>query len=763
MHGIRHALPVIVLVLVLFAGSAALAQQQTGRITGTVVNTATQEPLIGASVVVSGTQLGAVTTAEGEFTIRRVPVGEYALRVSAIGYTPRVITDIVVNSARPAAVRIELVETTVQTEGIVVRPDFFAEKQPVEISKQTQSAEEIRRLPGGFEDVVRAVSILPGVAQAQRGRNDLIVRGGAPSENLFVVDNLVIPNINHFGTQGNTGGPLSMINLDFVEQTSFSTGGFGVRYGDKLSSVLEIDLREGRRDQLGGKGTISATQFGLNLEGPLGEDGSFIFSARRSYLDLIFRAAGFAFVPEYWDFLGKADYRLDPKNRLSLLGIVALDNVRQFNDDPDDRFDNSRTLDSDQTQAVGSVSWQHLFGFGFSTLTFGQTYVDYNYRQNDSLLDPVFLNDSYEHESSLRGDLVVQLGKRTQLNTGLHGTFTRFYSDMFVLPYTNSYGEFVDVDATYDATGVKAASYVELAQNLGRVDLRVGGRIDYFSMIEDNLAFSPRAAASLDLMRRLSVNASTGRYYQAPSYIWLVANEQNRNLDFVGVDQYILGLQLLARDDVRITLEGFYKDYFDYPASTAQEFLVLANTGAGFGGRDEGFVSFGIDPLVSEGTGRSRGVELLVQKKLSGSPYYGIAGITYSKTEFTALDGIRRPGTFDQRWLVNIGGGYVFNERWELSGKFRLATGQPYTPYQSDGTQLPSEYNSVRTGTNHSLDLRLDRRWNFAGWAMIAYIDIQNIYNNETEEVPRYNERLGRAETDDAIGILPSIGLSIEF
>lgn len=760
--------PVLVLTLSLLLFSIPLTtvfaeETKTGQITGIVVDASTREPLPGASVTLIGTRLGAATTISGEFLINNVPVGEYSAKVSLIGYTAQVKGDVVVNSARPTAIRIELIPSFIETEGIVVRPDYFSSERTVATSTQTQSAEEIRRLPGGFEDVVRAISILPGVAQAEPGRNDLIVRGGAPSENLFIVDNLEIPNINHFGSQGNTGGPISMINLDFVEETSFSTGGFGVRYGDKLSSVLEIDLREGRRDEFGGKGTISATQFGLNLEGPLHEKGSFLFSARRSYLDLIFRAADFAFVPEYWDFLGKADYRLDRSNKLSLLGIGAIDNVRQFNDDADDRFDNSRVLDSDQKQFVGAVSWQHVFGYGFSTVTFGQTYVDYNYRQNDSLLNPVFLNDSYEHESSLRGDLTLNLGKYARVYAGIQGKAVRFYSDMFVLPYNNSFGQYVDVDKTYETTATKAAAYAELSGDFGNFQVRGGGRVDYFDMIESEYVASPRAVASFDLTQSLSINAGIGRYYQAPSYIWLVANEQNRNLDYVGVNQYIFGFALLVRSDTRITLEGFYKDYFDYPASTVQEFLVLANTGAGFGGREEGFVSFGIDPLVSEGSGRSRGFELLVQKKLSQIPCYGIAGVTYSKTEFTALDGIERPGSFDQRWLLNLGGGYVFNEKWEFSTKFQLATGRPYTPYQTDGSQRPEEYNTARLATNHRLDIRVDRRWNFDGWAMITYIDIQNVYNKQFEGIPSYNARIGEVEADDNIGILPSIGVSIEF
>ncbi len=303
---IRYKL--LILILLLAFQSAVLAQR--GEILGTVIDVTTNEPLPGVNVQLLNTTIGAATNLEGEFRITGIPPGTYAVRAGIIGYTAITESDIVVTPIRPVELNFQLRETVIEFGEITVTPDFFSTSEDKPISVQVQTAEEIRRLPGGFEDVVRAVSVLPGVAQVSAGRNDLIVRGGAPSENLYVVDGLELNNINHFGTQGASGGPQSYINLDFVQKTEFSTGGFGARYGDKLSSVLSIDLRQGRKDRFGGKATISATQFGLSLEGPIGNKGSYIFSARRSYLDLLFRAAGFGFVPEYWDFLGKATYEI---------------------------------------------------------------------------------------------------------------------------------------------------------------------------------------------------------------------------------------------------------------------------------------------------------------------------------------------------------------------------------------------------------------------------------------------------------------------
>ncbi len=631
------------------------------------------------------------------------------------------------------------------------------------MSLQTQSYEEIRRLPGGFEDVVRAVSILPGVAQAQAGRNDLIVRGGAPSENLSVVDGIEISNINHFGTQGASGGPLSFINLDFVRETAFSSGGFGARYGDKLSSVLTIDLRDGRADRWSGKGTIAATQFGLNAEGPIGENGSAIFSARRSYLDFIFRASGFAFVPEYWDFLSKTNYKFGRDDEISVLAIAALDNVRLFSDTPDKRLDNSRILASSQNQFLGGVRWLHLFGTGFWTVTLGQTYVQFDTQQRDSLLQPIFSNDSYEQEYSLKGDVLYQISRDTELLFGVQARVVRFSSDMFLRPFWTSYGQLISVDASYETTALKAGAFVQLSQRLGKMQAIAGGRIDYFDMIEDKAVLSPRLAMTYALSEVTNLNLSVGRYRQSPSYIWLASEPSNRSLSFIGADQYVAGFDHLLRSDIKLTVEAYHKNYFDYPASLTRPFLVMANTGAGFGGTDDGFSSFGVDRLVSRGEGRSQGIELFLQKKSSEIPHYGLVSVSYSRSEFKGLDGVFRPGSFDQRWIVNVGGGYIFSEKWEFSGKFRLATGRPYTPFNADGTQVASRYNTLRIPANHSLDIRVERKWMFEAWNLIVYLDVTNIYNRKPIDVPRYNEQTGETESAGAIGIIPSIGIGAEF
>ncbi len=642
----------LIIVLILF-NFIVKGQDEKGSVYGRITDAVSNQPLIGVNVLVEGTNLGDATDLEGRYEIKGIPVNTYQIRASIIGYSSKTKTDIVVRSSKPAEVDFNLVEEAVKLGDVTIRAGYFS-KAPTEIiSTRSFGYEEIRRAPGGFEDVVRALSVLPGVAQADPGRNDLIVRGGAPSENLYIVDGIEIPNINHFGTQGAAGGPLSYINLDYIKETTFSTGGFSAEYGDKLSSVLKINLRKGREDRIGGKATISATQFGINLEGPLGKNNNFIFSARRSYLDFIFKAAGFGFVPEYYDLISKADFRLDNSNSISYLFVGAFDNVKYFNETADQRFDNSRILGSDQKQYATGINFQHLINNGFFNVTLSRTFIDYNTLQRDSLLQPIFKNISREQENSLRADIVYKFSPSTEITAGLMGKFIKFEADVLVPDFVTSFGDTLPVNSLgVSDVYSKLSGYVNLNHIFfERLKTNLGLRLDYFDPLEKKFYPAPRISASYSLTDLTSINASGGIYYQSPSYIWLAAGENRKDLTDIRADHLVLGIDHFLREDALAKIETFYKWYSDYPTSLIRPYLILANTGAGFAGSDDNFSSFGLEPLTGKGRGYSRGIELSVQKKLSELRFYGIVSLTYSETKFTPLDGITRPGAYDQKWI----------------------------------------------------------------------------------------------------------------
>jgi hypothetical protein len=754
-----------VALLALLAGRPLAGQGAPAE--GRVLDLVTGRPIPGAVVTVPGTPLRAATGPDGVFRFSAVPPGVWPFQAAAIGFRPAVRSDVVVAPGRNPEVVLRLEPLPLQLADIVVEPEYFEQAPGAATSTQALTNEEIRRLPGGLEDVARAVAAQPGVVQVSNGRNDLIVRGGAPSENLFLIDGVEVDNINHFGTQGATGGPLSFVNLDFVRDVTFSTGGFGARYGDRLSSVLGIDLKDGRSDRVGGRATVASSQFGLDVEGPLGDKGSFLLSGRRSYLDFVFRAAGFGFIPEYWDLLGKATYRPTARDEISFFTIGALDDVDFINDTEDQRYDNAEVLGNAQDRYVAGVSYRRVLGRGLFDLRLGRNFVDYEFIQRDTLLNEVFSSASRESETALRADLGWTFGDGWDVHAGVQGKLAHVRgSALFPEGFEGDFGDSIPSDSTaWDQRYTKLAAYTEVSRSVARrARFALGVRADAFTALEQPASWGPRLSLAYDLTMHTTIAVSGGVYRQAPAYVWVASNAINERLSHIRTDQAVVSVEHRVRPDTRVRLELYGKRYDDYAASTFRTYLVLANTGAGFGGaEDDEFAAFGFDPLVSDGDGEAYGGELLVQKRLSEVPLYGTGAVSVGWARYTPLDGRQRDGSYERRVNANLSGGYRFSPNWEVALKFRFGTGLPYTPYNADGSRDPAQLNTERFPVTHTLDIRADRRWNFRAWNLVVYLDIQNIYNRKNVSGIRWDARTGQAEFDESLGIFPTLGVSAEF
>jgi len=734
-----------------------------GSISGRVVDASSKSPLVRITVRLEGTDIGTYTDQQGRFKLQEVDYGFYAVKFSGVGYQTYTQSNVVVNSANPALLEVELVAKPVEAAGVEVRASYFGTIIESVTSTQILTAEEIRRAPGVQEDVIRATALLPGVGVTQAGRNDLVVRGGAPFENLFIVDNIEVPNINHFGSQGSSGGPLSIINIDYVKDVTFSAGGFGAKFGDKTSSMTNITLRNGNSEKIEGKATLSATGFALNLESPISADGSLWFSARRSYLDLIFKAAGFGFIPQYWDLQSKLNYKINHNNRLSFLAIGALDDVTLNNSSEDNRYTNSRVAIPNQKQYFSGLTWQNLFADGYFEITLGETYTNYSIFQNDSNLVEVFKNKSKEQEMILRSDLYWKPAQSIELLFGNQVKYAHNLSYDVIIPgylRTDENGQLHDLRVDTSFTAYKNSTYASITSTIGNLKLTLGGRLDYFNFTSKSLFVSPRMSLVFQLNPVSAFNFSAGRYYQSPSYVWIVGGNAGK-LNPIKADQIVFGYDHTPFDDLKVQLEVFYKWYSDYPAREFRPQAVLAPSGFDDITND---IPFGLEPLLSSGTGFSRGVELFIQKKLSAIPLYGLFSLSISESRFKSLDGIERAGAFDTRVIANLSVGYRFDSEWEASTKFRMATGLPTTPYNVDGTLNFSQYNAgERLPLFHALDLRVDKRWNFTGFALVTYIDIQNIYGRKNVNGTKWNQREQKMEYQESIGILPSIGIIAEI
>jgi hypothetical protein len=761
---------IVVAVLVLGGGSVA-SGQTTGTLSGRVVSRESQAALEAARVEILGTPLSTVTGTGGTFSLAGIPTGVYAVRFSAVGYQPFSQANVTIGSGKPYTVFIELDRRALTLESIAVTatPYFQPTLQAPSLG-HALNAEEVRNAPGVQEDVIRAIALLPGVGVTTGGRNDLVVRGGAPFENLFLVDGLEVPNLNHFGSQGSTGGPLSLINIDFVQDAEFSSGGFSARFGDRTASVTSVNLREANRDRVSGEVNLSATGVGAIVEAPLGGGGSVLASVRRSYLDFVFSLVGFPFVPTYWDATVKLVQPLGNRDRLSVLFIGALDDVGLDQTTADNRYDNSRLIATDQNQYIAGLTWQRSLARGYLEVTMGRTFSAYESSQVDSLEQPILSNRSREGNTTLRALWSRSIGERTELKLGQD---LRALGDLdYEIAIPGEYRrdeqgrpQALAVDTAFSAW--RWSPWAEGAFPFGdRLRATAGLRLDLYGDLPGEVRLSPRLLLAWDARPGTTVTLAGGRYHQAPASIWLVGDPDNPSqLEPFRSDQVVAGFERLLRPDLRLQIEGYYKWYRGYPARVWRPQAVLAL--AGFEDTQSD-IPFGLEPLSSSGRGSAFGGEVLLQKRFSDVPLYGLASLSLNRTQFTSLDAINRPGSFDTRLITNLSAGYRLNPRWEVSSKFRLATGRPTTPFLTEGAaagQLDfSQYNAgARLPLFHALDIRVDRRWAFRSVQLETYLDIQNVYGRENISQYQWDPRTGTVIPNESLGIFPTIGVNLEF
>jgi hypothetical protein len=753
----------IAIVLIVSTSQLLSQTEKTGTIAGYVTSTMSAQPLIGATVQVLNTQLGAVTDVTGKFIIKDIPVGRVTLKFSYVGYQNYSQPDIQVIGNKTSNVTVELTEAIIEGQEITVKAEYFVKIFDAATGTQSFSGGDIRNAPGVQEDPVRALQLLPGVNASSAGRNDLIVRGGAPFENLYIIDGIEVPNINHFSSQGSTGGPLSIVNIDFVEDVEFSAGGFGARYGDKVSSLTNITMRSGNKDQFRGRVDLSATGVDGSLEGPIGKKGSYFFAARRSYLDFLFKTFGFSFIPQYWDFQAKVNYQLDDHNIFEILSFGVLDDVTLNNATLDDRFKNSTVAVPSQQQYIFGATWKHLFENGYSNVILSRNFTNYSIFQQDSNLVDLFRNKSKEGEIGLKSEVFFIPSKTMEFCIGNNlkaGTLLSYdiLIPGFMRTDNNGIPNELKVDTSFYV--VKNATYASMTMGWGNHKVTAGLRGDYFSFTTNKYYLSPRLSIFYTINENSTIISSFGRYFQSPNYIWLVG-AKNQDLKPICADQVVLGYAHTPMQDLKVQLEVYYKWYSNYPARLYRPQGVLAPAGFDNVKSD---IPYGLEPLNSTGTGVSRGVELFIQKKMGDIPIWGVLSLTLCDSKFTSIEGKARPGAFDSRFITNFSLGYRISETWEISGKWKLATGVPTTPFTENGSLDYLLYNEgERLPVSHQLDMRLEKRWNLASSLLTTYIDVQNVYNRKNVSSVQWDERQMKPIYPSNIGILPSIGVLFEF
>ena len=760
--------------------------QNIGSLTGTVIDSESGLPLEGATVTVDKSNFFAVTDQNGFFEIVDLPTTTYNITARFIGFKIQTKFNIIVKSAGNRSLDFVLSPMPDKLDEVILTESPFKTSIETPLSTQTFSAVEIETYPGGNNDITRVIQSLPGISPSVGGfRNDIIIRGGGPNETVYYIDGIEIPNINHFSTQGSSGGPVGLVNISFIKDVTLSTSSFGAEYDNALSGVLAFNQKDANKEKLVGNFRLGSSEAGLTIEGPINNKSSFILSLRRSYLQFIFKAFGFSFLPDYWDYQFKLNHEIDSNNSVKLIGIGSIDKLT-VNEPDKFNFENQSVIEqiplTNQNTETFGLTWRRIYKSmnGFFDLSISNNNLNNNfirYKDNLTKSDPTYSNISRENETKLRfisnhnfNDLKFSFG--FNLTSAKYTNNTKF--------------NFYDIDYVTDLNLIKYGFFVKSSKLIfnQRLGVSFGFRFDQDNFTSDNNIFSnfsPRLSLSYSLSEdnNWKLNLSTGLYYKIPTYTALGFKDTNdnflnTNMLYTKSNHYVFGIEYNTSYSSRFTIESFYKKYNNYPISVLDN-ISLANKGADF-------EVLGNEFLLSNGKGKSYGLEFLYQQKLQNN-FYGIFSYTFFFSEFSNLDNIYLPSVWDNRHLISFTGGYKLKKNWEISSKLRYTGNTPYAPVDTTSSSFSypeiifdySQLGNYFLQSFTKLDFRVDKRWNFKSTSMNFYIDIENLLGNEIPIPPEYglsrDEKqniimpidLIEVESDNRNSVIPSLGFVFYF
>ncbi len=754
----------------------------TGSISGSV-SLASGAPAAAAEICLPALSRCVKADAAGLFKLSALRPETLELRVGII------TSKVEVKAGRDTALEIRLPGTDSVQQQITVSDSLFVPADEVKTSSYLIQRAEIVSSASALQDVSRYVQTLPGVAIGSDDfRNDIIVRGGSPLENLFIVDNVEVPNINTFANFASAGGTVGILDAALIQDVTFLTGGYPAPFVNRTSSVLQIYQREGNREGFRARATLGFAGAGGILEGPIRKGkGSWVVSARRSFIDLFTKDAGFGGVPVTYTFDAKAVYDLRPADRIWAVSIAGVDNIRlgaTQGGKTTDEVDNFDIRYQGWRNATG-LNWQHLFGgkaVGLFGVSRSQANVDTTIKDllKNGIPAPstpvdqwiagspvVFRENSSEIESTIKYDLTAELPWLGKFQAGGSLKFFQLHYNT-ASPYGNDSPYLATpgvnpFNLLKDETTTQTGAYVQDTRVVSsRLSLTWGARFDNYRYLGQS-RISPRAGLSFRLSSRLSFRASYGTYYQQPNFLFAAVFPQNRHLVPFRADHYVTGLSYAPSRTVRLTLEAYRKVYKDYPVATQFPAVSLANLGDTFNIRDILF------PLSSAGRGRAQGIEFFVEKKFSDR-FFGQANFSSSSSTQAGLDGLQRPANFDYRHVLNVTAAWQATRKWDVSARLSYLSARPYTPFDIAASQAQDrgifdlgKVNALRFPAYFRTDLRVNRKLTLRGKPLNFYLGAQNLTNRKNIAGYTWNRRLGAIQTDKQLTLFPDFGLEWRF
>ena len=796
------------LLIVSFLFLISYVQSQVGIVRGKVVSASSNVGLPLVKIQLLDQQIGAISSEDGSYEIKGIAPGVYSFKASSPGFKDQIINEITVTNARSIDLDFFLEVIVIEQKEVTIRANRFQRNVESPLSLKSLNATEIERLPGANRDVSKVIAALPGVASRATFRNDIIIRGGSPGENKFYLDGIEVPNINHFATQGSSGGPVGLLNVNFIREVDFYSGAFPANRANGLSSVISFKQKDGNKDGLITNFALGSSDAALTFDGPIGKKVNFIFSARRSYLQFLFAALKLPILPTYNDFQYKVNVKLNDKNKISFIGLGAIDDFR-LNTTVNDNI--TDTIQREYNDFIlGNLplqkQWNYTLGINYSHTSKNsvQTIVlSRNMLNNTSSRYKDFIEteanklqdySSFEAENKLRMEHTY-LNNGWKWNVGLGYEYARYFNSTF--NKITVQGNPLTIDFKSDLFMSKAALFSQLSKGFfgEKVNLSVGIRSDisnYSSgMMNPFNQLSPSFSINYRITPSFALNANVARYHQLPSYTILgyrdmagdLVNKSN-NLTYIQADHFVFGAEYLTKLNSRFTLEGFFKKYDKYPFSI-KDSISLANVGSDFG-------IVGNEAVSSNSKGRSYGAEFLYQQKLFKG-FYAILAYTFVVSEFKDKNNLYVPTAWDSKNIVSFTGGKRFKKGWEVGFRWLFSGGSPYTPYDVETSTLKQnwdingfgilDYNALNTkreSSFHQLNVRVDKKIFLNRMNLNFYLDIQNAYgfkaklapillvetdNNGTPiEDPNDATRYKAKFVENASGIVqPTIGIIVEF
>jgi outer membrane receptor for ferrienterochelin and colicin len=773
---------------------------QKGGLKGRVIDAVSNEPLPFVNMVVAGTTNGAITDVDGNFQFSGLNPGFVRIQASSIGYHSVLSPEIEISNVKLAFIEIKMEKRDTEIEEVTVSVSPFRKTEESPVSLKTIGIAEIEKSPGANRDISKVIQSFAGVLSSPSFRNDIIIRGGGPSESRFYLDGVEVPNINHFATQGASGGAVGILNADLIREVNYYSGAFPSNRGNALSGVFEFAQVDGNADKLKFKGSLGASEVSATFDGPLSDKTTFIVSARRSYLKLLFTALKLPFLPTFNDMQFKVKTRFDAKNELTFIGLGALDqnelNLDIKNPDEQQTYILGQLPENNQWSYTLGAVYKHFRENSYQTLVVSRSQLSNTatkYLENDeSSPDNQILDyTSQEVENKIRFENNMRMDG-FKANIGANVDFARYSNATSQKRFYN--GNILNVNYDTELDLIKYGIFGQISHEFlaERLTLSAGFRMDannYSSGMNNPLKqFSPRVSASYQLTPEWSLNLNTGRYFQLPAYTTLGYQQNNElvnkdKLKYISVDHFIGGLEFKPATAVQFSLEGFFKNYRDYPFSVNDQ-ISLANKGADYG-------VIGDEEVTSTSKGRAYGGEF--QARVSSAKGYNL-NLSYTLVRSEFQDGNNRyiVSAWDSKHILSMTGSAALKRGWQVGTRFRFVGGLPYTPWDLDRSSLISAWNLTggpyfdnsklnanRFGVFHQLDVRVDKAYYLKKMTLKFYLDIQNLYNfqsQSTDIVLREKDASGNFLTADndtryvlrsvknpSGTVLPTIGIQVEF